>query len=400
MKILMICHASPYPTESGATKRIFHLLQQTASRHEVSLIAIGTPEQESRFREHAGVPCRRTRFVSVKRSRARLGWRLVWNLVRGRSTAWLLHSAEVQRTIDAFASEERFDLVHCSLALLGLYRLPAGTPLVADTQNVEYDAMRRSYEETRPGIRKLFFYLNYRFMKREEIAFASRFHALFATSERDGAIFRQDMPDLPVTVVPNGVDLRFFRPMKGERDRGMLIFTGIMNYYPNEHGILYFLDHVLPLILRRAPHTVVQIVGAHPSKELQKRAGRNVIVTGRVEDVRPYIARSEVFIIPLLIGGGTRLKALEAMAMKVPIVSTTLGCEGIEFAEPDSVVFGDSPVEFSEAVLRLLSDPDRRNQLAERSSRTAERYSWESIGMTLDSAHRAIAARVGHDLSS
>jgi glycosyltransferase involved in cell wall biosynthesis len=164
-----------------------------------------------------------------------------------------------------------------------------------------------------------------------------------------------------------------------------------MNYYPNHHGLLWFLDEVFPQILDGVPDARIFVVGANPSKSIMKRATENIIITGYVDDVRPYVARAQVFVIPLLIGGGTRLKALEAMAMKRPIVSTTLGCEGIHLKHGESVLFGDTPKDFADAVIRMFGDAGLRSKLVESAyANVVAHYSWDAIGKNLEHVHQAI----------
>jgi glycosyltransferase involved in cell wall biosynthesis len=169
-----------------------------------------------------------------------------------------------------------------------------------------------------------------------------------------------------------------------------MVFTGLMNYYPNSHGITFFLDRIFPLILESVPDARVYIVGANPSRRLRALASVNVAVVGHVKDVRPYIARGEISIIPLLIGGGTRLKVLEAMAMRKPIVSTTLGCEGLDIVDGQSAVFADTPQEFAAAVVRLFSDRGLRERLAAKAYEKASDYRWESIGTALEGVYQSL----------
>jgi glycosyltransferase involved in cell wall biosynthesis len=203
---------------------------------------------------------------------------------------------------------------------------------------------------------------------------------------------KRELPETKFRVIPNGVDLGFFSPSPPSPEKNTMVFTGAMNYYPNNHGILFFLDEIFPRILTRTPDARIFVVGSSPSKRLMKRASQNVIISGFVDDVRPYIARANVCVIPLLIGGGTRLKALEAMAMKRPIVSTTLGCEGIHLKHEESALFADTPEEFATAVVRLFGDSDLRSKLAENAyASVTAHYDWSAIGEQLESVHQSLA---------
>ncbi|MCZ6775883.1 MAG: glycosyltransferase, partial [Ignavibacteria bacterium] len=164
-----------------------------------------------------------------------------------------------------------------------------------------------------------------------------------------------------------------------------MAFTGLMNYYPNDHGALYFLDKIFPLILSSVPGARIFIVGAKPSRRLQRRVSKNVIITSFVEDVRPFVARAQIAVIPILIGEGTRLKALELMAMKKPIVSTTIRCEGINLTHEESALFADTAEDFAKAVVRLFDDASLRARLAQKAyANVVEQYGWDAIGRKLD----------------
>ena len=191
-----------------------------------------------------------------------------------------------------------------------------------------------------------------------------------AVSEADRTALRMILPDLAVAVVPNGVDLEFYRPgivpPLAEAGTHALVFTGKMDYRPNIDAVLWFADAVLPLILAQAPDTRFFVVGQQPHARLLHLAEQpGITLTGRVPDTRPYIAAAGVYVVPLRIGGGTRLKVLEAMAMGQAIVSTRLGCDGFDFTDGREVLFADEPAAFAEAVLELFRDRSRAAALGQ-----------------------------------
>lgn len=388
MKILALVHMLSYPPESGATKRIFHLLRETVSRHEVSIIAFGTPEEAKRASAFFGDSCADIRFVDRTRSKWATLFKLAWLLVTGVGIMKESLSKEIQSAIDDLAGKHTFDLVAASSPVYLYYRLPAGVPVVADTQNVEYEVLSRTYRETTNVLLKIYWYLQYLMMRKEEIKTWRLSDVMLATSERDKKKIRDHVPSTPVFVIPNGVDVGYFIPARGKTpEPHSLVFTGVMNYFPNEHGILYFLHEVFPLILRRLPDARITVVGSNPSRRLQRYSSENVTITGYVSDVRPFMARSSVYVIPLHVGGGTRLKALEAMAMKIPIVSTTVGVEGINIRDGESVLCADTPNTFAEAVIRLCENVPLGRQIAEAAYRVAlAEYSWNAIGNALEAS--------------
>jgi glycosyltransferase involved in cell wall biosynthesis len=167
-----------------------------------------------------------------------------------------------------------------------------------------------------------------------------------------------------------------------------MLFTGLMSYYPNQHGVLRFVECVLPRIVARVPHARLQIVGANPPASVRALTSPHVEVTGRVADVRPYYARAEAVVVPLWIGGGTRVKALEAMAMGVPIVSTPLGCEGLEVRDGRSVMIGDSDDALADRAVAVLTQPALRSALVAEAFPVAEEYDWRRVGLALEAVFR------------
>jgi glycosyltransferase involved in cell wall biosynthesis len=197
-----------------------------------------------------------------------------------------------------------------------------------------------------------------------------------------------------VDVIPNGVDVEYFRP-SGERDAtGSVVYTGLMNYAPNVEAVQHFCSEILPLVHRRVPHAHFHVVGAKPAPEVQALSSERVTVHGFVPDVRPYLRDAEVFVVPLLHGGGIRNKILEAAASGRAVVSTTLGAEGLGLRAGEELLLADSPAEFADAVTSLLRDPLRREALERRARAAAERHRWERIGKALnDVVDRAVAPR-------
>jgi glycosyltransferase involved in cell wall biosynthesis len=166
-----------------------------------------------------------------------------------------------------------------------------------------------------------------------------------------------------------------------------------MSYYPNARGITWFLDDIFPRILAAEPEAHIIVAGAHPSRWLKKRVSDHVTVTGYVDDIRPYFARAQVFVVPLRIGSGTRVKILEAMAMRRPVVTTSIGCEGLDVVHGDSLLVADTEQEFADAVVRLLRDKRFRDSLASRGAALVrDRYDWDQIGAALDDAIHAVYA--------
>jgi glycosyltransferase involved in cell wall biosynthesis len=241
-------------------------------------------------------------------------------------------------------------------------------------------------------------------MKAFETQKTKEFKGVFACSLDDREILNGITSGaVPIDVIANGVDTEYFNSVIARseatkqslfQEEDAMVFTGSMDWLPNDDAITYFCAKILPLIWQRQASVKFYVVGKNPSPVVKELAGRDprVIVTGRVDDVRPYIQRSKVFIVPLRIGGGTRLKILEAMSMEKAVVSTTIGAEGIECTDGQNIFLGDAPQDFADKVLFLLND-HQKSQAAGLAARkfVCERYDWEIIGKRLKTIYEKVS---------
>jgi polysaccharide biosynthesis protein PslH len=392
VRILMVLHAPPSPGELGPGRRHRHLLRQLAKRHRVSILSFGTPADHQRFLDEFGSRCETAVFCDMTRARlhdvaVRLG-----GLLLGRSEFWRLHRPHFQRALDALLATRRFDLVIFSTTMLGCYRVPGGIPVVGDTHNVEHDSLRRAAVAAREFPRQLYYRAQATLTAREETRYNRSFSAVWATSPRDASLIAAGRPLGPVHVVPNGIELSRYAVTRAPEE-ATLLFTGLMSYYPNRHGALHFIEHIFPLIEARLPAARLLVVGASPPHALRRAARSNVEITGYVPSVEPYFRRATAFVAPLEIGGGTRVKVLEALAYGVPVISTTIGCEGLDVVDGQSVLLADTPSAFAQAVLRVLLCPSLARALSANGHAIARTYDWERIGEQLDALCRQVVTR-------
>jgi polysaccharide biosynthesis protein PslH len=386
MNVLMFFPYAPLPPplDLGGTKRNLPFLIENLKRHKVSVLSYGTKKEEEMFRKAFGGFCKHIVFIDRKRPRILNAIQYLWLLMTGRSPFQMVYRTSMQKELDRMLQQDNFDIVHCCTPMMGYFRFPREIPVVSDTHEVTYDLKYRTFQKANNLLYKMLLYLEFLLAKRAEIKLCQRFEAVISTTDRDYEVFRKNLDKRKLFVISNGVQSSFLEPSLLKSETGTMVFTGLMSYYPNNHGILYFLKNIFPLILNQMPNAKIFIVGKNPSKELLRYASEQVVITGYVEDVRPYMARAEVFIIPLLIGGGIRGKALEAMAMKIPIVTTSIGCESIHLKHEDSALFADQPVEFADAVLRLFKDESLRMKLTNRAYQTVlEQYNWTEKGNDL-----------------
>jgi glycosyltransferase involved in cell wall biosynthesis len=397
MKILQILPYSPVRPTFGGALRMHHLLRMLVARHEVTVIAYGEEGEARQYHEEFGSGLKAVHIVPHR-------WANRYRRLGQVFAFWSKHSyfysaamsSVMQETIRRVLRDEAFDIVQTEFASMGCFSLATDAVKILDSHNIEYDNFRRVWLKTRSPFRKLHYYDEYRKFAWEEIANYRNQDALFLTSARDKELIDCSLPDMPKFVVPNGVDASYFTPSPQEPEPFSLVFTGAMSYFPNNDAAVYFLDNVFPLILREIPEAKFHIVGIQPPKELLKRNSSNVVVTGYVDDVRPYVYRSSAFVVPLRMGGGTRLKVLEAMAMRKPIVSTSIGCEGINVRQEESILIADDPETFARSVVRVLRDAELRRRLTEAGYELMKNeYEWEVIGRSVDRIYQELLARRG-----
>jgi len=305
-----------------------------------------------------------------------------------------LPSAEFRAKLRALLERERFDVVQVEGIEMGPYleQVAGSGPLVVfDDHNAEYVLQKRAFEtdirDVRRWVGAFYSLIQWRKLSRYEAALCRLADRVVAVSEADAEALRALVPGLRVDIVPNGVDTEFYNvqiPMtKSQLAIGLwsLVFTGKMDFRPNVDAVIWFCEEVLPLVRREVPGVRFYIVGRSPHRRVLRLAkDPAVTVTGYVDDVRPYIAAASVYVVPLRVGGGTRLKVLEALACGKAIVSTSLGCEGLGLTPGRELVVADTPQEFARQVVELLRNPERREELGQAARRFAEeRYDWRLI---------------------
>lgn len=394
MNILMVSPYIPSPT-SGNRSRSYYLLKMLARQHTVSLLAIDdgvTPEvpQSLAPLEDFASTIEIVPFVAAYPKRVR---QLI-NILIWKSTYLSQHIVkDVQHALDTMLARQRYDAIIFECALASDYRLPPQLKLILDQHNIEYEVLYRTYLHEKASLRKWYNWRESILVKRAEIRLCKRADALVMTSERELVAMKKVLPQNFIEVVPNGVDIDYFNGEGAGQERDdSIIFTGSMEYYPNIEAVLFFARKCWPLIREAVPGATWQIVGKNPRPDVQRLARLpGVTVTGSVADVRPYFDQAAVSIVPLLVGGGTRLKILEAMAMRKPIVSTSLGCEGLAVEPGKHLLIADEPEVFAQNVIELLKNPEKRRALgvAGRALVEAE-YSWERCGDRLQQVVEAV----------
>jgi sugar transferase (PEP-CTERM/EpsH1 system associated) len=394
VNILVFAPYPPYPPRFGGAARVYHLLRVLARPHRVTLLCFASPgeaAEQAPLRE-LGIAVHTVDYPPAAR------WKRVYQIrsLVGRAFSFYLHASRAMTAaLAGLLARQRFDLVQVEFGDLGgYYTLPGSVIRILDEHNVEYRLFERTWRQERSPLRRLYYRLEARKLREDELAACRGVDAILTTSDVDRATLAPQVEGRPIRVVPNGVDTSYFTPEPAAVDSTRVVFTGAIDYQPNTDGVLYFCTEMWPRIRQAAPDTTFAIVGKDPPPQVRALAGDRVLVTGTVPDVRPWMRSAAAFVVPLRVGGGTRLKILEAMATGRAVVSTSLGCEGIEVTPGEDILIADTPSAFADAVLRCLREPALRERLGARGRALVERrYRWEAIGDGLSDFYEDLRER-------
>ena len=377
---------------------MYQLVRELSRRHRVTLLTYGregeTPEAEAGNAAALRAVGAVVHVVPPPRPFGGKRGAQALSLLSPRSyQTSALRSPAMQDAVTRLLAGQAFDLVQVESSQMAGFDFGGRVPLVLDEHNLEYELLYRLYQGERSPGRRLYNWAEYAKFYREERACWRRADACLLTSGRERDILRGLLPDKPAAVVPNGVDIEFYRPSDAPVVPDSLVFTGLMSYRPNIDGVVYFVEEVLPRIHRVRPGVSLTVVGAGPTAEVERLAGPRVVVTGAVPDTREYFARAAAAVVPLRMGSGTRLKVLEGLAMGKPLVSTSVGCEGIHVRDGEHLLIADEPQALADAVLRVLSDAALAASLARQGRALVEReYGWAAITAHLEAFYAQVLA--------
>lgn len=390
MKVLFLMSQLPYPPDTGAKIRTFNLIKRLSLNHDIDLVTFGDEKTElfkikaikELFGEIILIP--RNRFMCIK---------MFFNIFSFLPYAIKkYYSKKMEKTINALIGQNRYDLIHCDSLQMSRNVLKfKQIPRILTEHNIESQILKRCAENEHNVFKKLYYYLQYKKLNRYEIFACRQFDHIAAVSENDKRHLATFVPADRISVVPNGVDTGHFRPeaceSKAKTGKFSLVFTGSMDWLPNEDALCYFFSEIYPRIKQSVGRVSMSVVGRSPTRRILAYADNDssIHITGRVEDVRPFISQADIFVTPLRIGGGTRLKILEAMAMAKPVVSTTIGAEGLEVEPEKNIILSDRPEDFAERVIKLFGDQQLKNNIAAEGRKLAEeKYDWSMIAGKLE----------------
>ena len=394
MKILFLSPTVPFPLTDGGRIRVFNLLKQIAAKSDVTLLALETQPTDGEGvaeLQQLGV---QVHLVPNAPTLPRVSLSTLVNafLKQQPITVARYDLPAYRQKFRELIASENFDLVHYEMFHTAQFRTETDLPSVLSQQNVDSAIWRRLCGETTHPFYKFAYWTQQLAFQRYERVLSPRFDAVTCTSDIDADVFQRYCAADTLEIIPNGVDVTHYQPDFTSEAPAHLIYIGSMDWYPNEDAVAFFADEVLPSIQDKVPDVQFSIVGGNPSARVQKLAEREgVVVTGRVPEIKPYFAEATVFVVPLRIGSGTRLKILEALAMGKAIVSTTVGAEGLALKDGEEIFIADEPAIFAGAVTRLLTDASLRRRIGENGrARVEQDYDWRSIGEKLHTLYESL----------
>ncbi|MBV9761336.1 MAG: glycosyltransferase [Acidobacteriaceae bacterium] len=391
MKILWVKTDFLHPTTRGGQIRTLEMLKALHRRHEIHYVAFddgANTEGPERSGEYSSCAYRVPHSVPPRRS-PRFAGQLLQGLISPLPVSVARYvSSGMKRQIEKLLAQEKFDSLVCDF-LFPSPNIPDIRRAVLFQHNVESMIWKRHVEEARNAAKKAYFRLQARRMEDFERTICRRAGHIVAVSEVDRAAMQNLFGAERISSVSTGVDIEYFAPPDRPEHKADLIFVGSMDWLPNIDAIQYFAAEILPLIQKQRPDCRVIVAGRRPTPALQELARRlpGIVLTGTVPDVRPYLWGSTVSIVPLRIGGGTRLKIFEAVAARLPVVSTTIGAEGLPLANGRQIAIADTPSDFAENCLKLLSDVALRDRIIEEAWQfVAGQFSWDAVTRDFEAA--------------
>jgi glycosyltransferase involved in cell wall biosynthesis len=393
MKTLIIAPFSPYPLVFGGAIRLYHLIKMFATISDVTVLAYNTWKDDGSSVQHLETICEKAILVDGAPLETQKKWQLQVRGTLGFKTFqyYSFYTKHFQQEIDAQLRQNKFDYIVAEQSQMGYFncRQP-GALHILDLQNIEYELLERRAQVQSNAFKRAALSLEAVKYKRQELDICRQFDVVFTPSERERDVLRKILPQ-QVECLPNSIDPDFFSLRNHEPTANEITFIGTTHVDANRDGLCYFMEHIFPLVKQRVPDVHFSIVGGKPPAEIREFGLRpDVEVTGFVDDVRPYMDRAKVLVVPLRSGGGTRLKILEGLSFGVPTVSTSIGAEGIDVRDGEHLLLGDTPEAFAQSIVRALQETKLQRHLKAKGRQLVEQhYSWQAVGKTLSTYLKA-----------
>ena len=410
MNILFITEKFPYPLDTGGRIRTFHILKGLSQEHRITLVTTIEQEAQRQCVPELQKVCHEVNVIAAEHETAlQLGKKILCNLLSPIPIVVERHylpemAATIRRLLQR--GDPPFDVAHFDHLDASIYRdcVPPEMLTVLDEHNIVSNQIATSAAVERNLLKWLYMRFQAQKTRRYESGACRKMTRCFVCSDADKGSLLKMAHEARVTTIPNGVDVEYFSDAswRGQAKIELpptpnaMIFVGTLDYGPGGTAVRYFCHDILPRIHAKIPDAAFFAVGQNPPQYLRDLANQDarILVTGRVEDIRPYVDRARVFVVPLRSGSGTRLKILDAMAMSIPVVSTSIGAEGLNVRSGENILIADTPEDFSAAVLTLLQNDSLAASIRQNAFRfVRENYSWNTIWRDLLRAYQELKPR-------
>lgn len=391
VKILWVKAGKLLPVDTGGKIRSFNLLRELDARSRVTLLSYYGGERDAEYERQIVGAFSNAVPVHTKApdgSGAAAAFDYAAKVLRRTPYAVSKFTSPLVRGLVAdWDRERRFDVLVCDF-LSASMNFPSRlqTPSLLFQHNVESILWRRQAAAERHPLKRLVYRLEAEKMERYERAAVAGFDHVLAVSDADRAAMATMTAAARISVVPTGVDTKAFRPTaRNSSPEPIVLFLGSMDWEPNIDGVQYFVDAIWPRIRAAVPAARFQVVGRNPGLSVRRLASESIEIVGTVSSVVEYLHRAAAVVVPLRVGGGTRLKIYEAMAAAKAVVSTTVGAEGLDVTNGRDILLADTPDQFASALSRILVDPRERRRLEDEALTTASRYDWSAVAEQFES---------------
>lgn len=396
MNILQIAPRVPFPLYDGGKIGIFNITKYLSLRgHKITLLSLTSTKESTELYELEKFCKVKIIYANTKNSYFKMLINIFSPLPY---TMFKYYNKDFEMELCRLLREESFDIVHIDSLHMAYYvkmvKENFDIPVVLREHNVESVIMRRySQNETNPVI-KAYASMQFRKIYKYESKILQAFDLCLMITKEDEKRIKAMNPLVKTTVVPGGVDTSYFYPLEEPVDEKALIFVGTLDWIPNIDGILWFCKSIFPLIKKQEPFAKLYIVGKNPPPKILALRCESIIVTGFVEDVRPYISKASVFVVPLRVGGGMRIKILEAFSMAKAVVSTSIGCEGIDVENGKDIYIEDNEDKFAKRVVELMRDREKRSEIGRNAFELVKtKYTWETVSELIEGEYNKLINR-------
>ena len=380
MNILFLTHSFPYPPNEGIKLMSYYLLKELSKKNSITLLSFVWSDEEKSYIPEIRKFCQKIEIVEHKIPKSFL--KRLWNTFFQKKPfcVYQFYSKNFEKKLKEIITAEKFDIIHFDFINTSFYRNSiSNIPSVFFPHDAMSMLFFRNIKAERNIFRKFYTYTQYKKMSQYEKEIIPKFDKTIVVSPKDRNWLLSINSNFDIEIIPNGVDAEYFYPFNIEEDFPSVIFRGIMDFVPNVDAAVYFAKEIFPLIQKEIPNVKYYIVGPNPAKKIKQIVSEKTIITGYVEDIRPYIAKTTVNVCPMRIGSGIKNKILEAMAMAKPTVATSIAIEGIpDVTDGENILIADTPKEFAKKVILLIKDESLRKKIGENAREfVMKNYTWK-----------------------